>query len=178
MIAGRPRLLQNPLPPARRILIIFGVTAVFAVVCTLVTYFTEHHAQGRKSTPSSTPSSSPLAAPHRSSVANPATDLGKVWSWSSTSGRSSSSPRWPAPSRLLHARSKELNEEMEKASGRCTSRRAGAVSETNPGPRSGSNASAGAFDGLRSIGAHGARQSSCSTTPSVVGRHHALASPA
>jgi hypothetical protein len=101
----------------RRILAIFGVTAVFAVVCTLVTYFTEHHAQG---TEIHSLFDAFLFATSQlltgSSVANPATDLGKVlelvfdlWAIFVVASLAGSFGAF------FHARSKELNEEMEKA---------------------------------------------------------------
>jgi hypothetical protein len=101
----------------RRILIIFGVTAVFAVACTLVTYFTEHHAQG---TEIHSLFDAFLFATSQlltgSSVANPATDLGKVlelvfdlWAIFVVASLAGSFGAF------FHARSKELNEEMEKA---------------------------------------------------------------
>jgi hypothetical protein len=101
----------------RRILIIFGVTAVFAVVCTLVTYFTEHNAAG---TEIHSLFDAFLFATSQlltgSSVANPATDLGKVlelvfdlWAIFVVASLAGSFGAF------FHARSKELNEEMEKA---------------------------------------------------------------
>jgi glycerol uptake facilitator-like aquaporin len=101
----------------RRILMIFGVTAVFAVICTLVTYFTEHNAQG---TEIHSLFDAFLFATSQlltgSSVANPATDLGKVlelvfdlWAIFVVASLAGSFGAF------FHARSKELNEEMEKA---------------------------------------------------------------
>jgi hypothetical protein len=101
----------------RRILVIFGVTAVFAVVCTLVTYLTEHHAQG---TEIHSLFDAFLFATSQlltgSSVANPATDLGKVlelvfdlWAIFVVASLAGSFGAF------FHARSKELNDEMEKA---------------------------------------------------------------
>ena len=101
----------------RRILVIFGVTAVFAVICTLVTYFTEHHAQG---TEIHSLFDAFLFATSQlltgSSVANPSTDLGKVlelvfdlWAIFVVASLAGSFGAF------FHARSKELNEEMEKA---------------------------------------------------------------
>jgi hypothetical protein len=101
----------------RRILIIFGVTAVFAVACTLVTYFTEHHARG---TEIHSLFDAFLFATSQlltgSSVANPATDLGKVlelvfdlWAIFVVASLAGSFGAF------FHARSKELNEEMERA---------------------------------------------------------------
>jgi hypothetical protein len=101
----------------RRILVIFGVTAVFAVLCTLVTYFTEHGARG---TEIHSLFDAFLFATSQlltgSSVANPSTDLGKVlelvfdlWAIFVVASLAGSFGAF------FHARSKELNAEMEKA---------------------------------------------------------------
>jgi hypothetical protein len=101
----------------RRILIIFGVTALFAVACTLVTYLTEHHAKG---TEIHSLFEAFLFATSQlltgSSAANPATDLGKVlelvfdlWAIFVVASLAGSFGAF------FHARSKELNEEMERA---------------------------------------------------------------
>ena len=101
----------------RRILMIFGVTAVFAVICTLVTYFTERHAKG---TEIHSLFDAFLFATSQlltgSSVANPRTDLGKVlelvfdlWAIFVVASLAGSFGAF------FHARSKELNAEMEKA---------------------------------------------------------------
>jgi hypothetical protein len=101
----------------RRILMILGVTAVFAVVCTLVTYFTEH---GAKGTEIHSLFDAFLFATSQlltgSSVANPTTDLGKVlelvfdlWAIFVVASLAGSFGAF------FHARSKELNAEMEKA---------------------------------------------------------------
>jgi hypothetical protein len=101
----------------RRILIILGVTAVFAIVCTLVTYFTEHGAEG---TEIHSLFDAFLFATSQlltgSSVANPTTDLGKVlelvfdlWAIFVVASLAGSFGAF------FHARSKELNAEMEKA---------------------------------------------------------------
>jgi len=101
----------------RRILMIFGVTAVFAVICTLVTYFTEHHAKG---TEIHSLFDAFLFATSQlltgSSVANPRTNLGKVlelvfdlWAIFVVASLAGSFGAF------FHARSKELNAEMEKA---------------------------------------------------------------
>jgi hypothetical protein len=101
----------------RRILIILGVTALFAVVCTLVTYFTEHNARG---TEIHSLFDAFLFATSQlltgSSVANPTTDLGKVlelvfdlWAIFVVASLAGSFGAF------FHARSKELNVEMEKA---------------------------------------------------------------
>ena len=101
----------------RRILMILGVTALFAVVCTLVTYFTEHNAQG---TEIHSLFDAFLFATSQlltgSSVANPTTDLGKVlelvfdlWAIFVVASLAGSFGAF------FHARSKELNAEMEKA---------------------------------------------------------------
>jgi hypothetical protein len=101
----------------RRLAIIFGATAVFAVICTLVVYFTEHDADG---TEIHTLFDSFLFATSQlltgSSVANPTTDLGKVlelvfdlWALTVVASLAGSFGAF------FHARSKELNAEMEKA---------------------------------------------------------------
>jgi hypothetical protein len=101
----------------RRLAIIFGATAVFAVICTLVTYFTEHDASG---TEIHSLFDAFLFATSQlltgSSVANPATDLGKVlelvfdlWAIFVVASLAGSFGAF------FHARSKELNEEMERA---------------------------------------------------------------
>src|ERR1700760_4101249 len=101
----------------RRITIIFGTTAVFAVICTLVVYFTEHHAKG---TEIHSLFDAFLFATSQlltgSSVANPATDLGKVLElvfdlWAITVVASLAG----SFGAFFHARSKEMNEEMAKA---------------------------------------------------------------
>jgi hypothetical protein len=101
----------------RRILIIFGATAVFAVLCTLVVYLTERHAKGTEIHTlfdSFLFTSSQLLT--GSSVANPTTDLGKLLElifdlWAITVVASLAG----SFGAFFHARSKELNEEMEKA---------------------------------------------------------------
>jgi hypothetical protein len=101
----------------RRLAIIFGTTAVFAVVCTLVVYFTEHSAKG---TEIHSLFDAFLFATSQlltgSSVANPATDLGKLlelvfdlWAIFVVASLAGSFGAF------FHARSKELNAEMEKA---------------------------------------------------------------
>jgi hypothetical protein len=101
----------------RRLAIIFGTTAIFAVICTLVVYFTEHNAKG---TEIHSLFDAFLFATSQlltgSSVANPATDLGKVlelvfdlWAIFVVASLAGSFGAF------FHARSKELNEEMEKA---------------------------------------------------------------
>lgn len=101
----------------RRILIILGVTAVFAVACTLVTYFTEHNARG---TEIHSLFDAFLFATSQlltgSSAANPTTDLGKVlelvfdlWAIFVVASLAGSFGAF------FHARSKELNAEMERA---------------------------------------------------------------
>ena len=100
----------------RRIAIIFGATAVFAVLCTLIVYVTEH---GAKGTEIHTLFDSFLFTTSQlltgSSVANPTTDLGKVlelvfdlWAIFVVASLAGSFGAF------FHARSKELNEEMEK----------------------------------------------------------------
>jgi hypothetical protein len=101
----------------RRIGMIFGVTAVFALVCTLVTYLTERHAPH---TEIHSLFDAFLFATSQlltgSSVANPRTDLGKVlelvfdlWAIFVVASLAGSFGAF------FHARSKELNAEMEKA---------------------------------------------------------------
>ncbi|MBS1895004.1 MAG: hypothetical protein JST59_27205 [Actinobacteria bacterium] len=101
----------------RRILAIFGVTAIFAIVCTLVTYLTEHGAKGTEIHSLFDAflfSASQLLT--GSSVANPATNLGKIlelvfdlWAIFVVASLAGSFGAF------FHARSKELNAEMEKA---------------------------------------------------------------
>jgi hypothetical protein len=101
----------------RRILMILGVTAVFAIVCTLVTYLTEHGAKGTEIHSLFDAflfSTSQLLT--GSSVANPTTDLGKIlelvfdlWAIFVVASLAGSFGAF------FHARSKELNAEMEKA---------------------------------------------------------------
>jgi hypothetical protein len=101
----------------RRLAIIFGTTAVFAVICTLVVYFTEHNAKGAEI---HSLFDAFLFATSQlltgSSVANPATDLGKVlelvfdlWAIFVVASLAGSFGAF------FHARSKELNAEMERA---------------------------------------------------------------
>ncbi len=101
----------------RRIAIIFGATAVFAVICTLVVFFSEHHAKG---TEIHSLFDAFLFATSQlltgSSVANPATDVGKVLElifdlWAITVVASLAG----SFGAFFHARSKEMNEEMAKA---------------------------------------------------------------
>jgi hypothetical protein len=101
----------------RRILGILGATVVFAAICTLVTYITEHGARGTEIHSLFDAflfSTSQLLT--GSSVANPATDLGKVlelvfdlWAIFVVASLAGSFGAF------FHARSKELNEEMERA---------------------------------------------------------------
>jgi hypothetical protein len=100
----------------RRLAIIFGSTAVFAIICTLVTYLAEHGAGGEIHSlwDSFLFSASQLLT--GSSVANPKTNLGKVlelvfdlWAIFVVASLAGSFGAF------FHARSKELNEEMEKA---------------------------------------------------------------
>jgi hypothetical protein len=100
-----------------RILIIFGATAVFAVLCTLVIYLAEHGAKGgeiHSLWDSFLFSTSQLLT--GSSVATPATDFGKVlelvfdlWAITVVATLAGSFGAF------FHARSKEMNEEMAKA---------------------------------------------------------------
>ncbi len=101
----------------RRITIIFGATAVFAVLSTLVVYLTEHNAHGSEI---HTLCDSFLFTPSQlltgSSVANPHTDLGKLLElifdlWAITVVASLAG----SFGAFFHARSKEMNMEMEKA---------------------------------------------------------------
>jgi hypothetical protein len=100
----------------RRLAIIFGATAVFAVICTLVVYLAEHGAGGEIHSlwDSFLFSASQLLT--GSSVANPKTNLGKIlelvfdlWAIFVVASLAGSFGAF------FHARSKELNEEMEKA---------------------------------------------------------------
>ena len=101
----------------RRILIIFGTTAVFAVICTLLVYFVEHKAHGseiRSLWDSFIFTTSQLLT--GSSVANPSTNLGKILElvfdlWAITVVASLAG----SFGAFFHARSKEMNDEMEKA---------------------------------------------------------------
>jgi hypothetical protein len=100
-----------------RILIIFGATAAFAVLCTLVIYLAEHGAKGgeiHSLWDSFLFTTSQLLT--GSSVANPKTDLGKVLElvfdlWAITVVASLAG----SFGAFFHARSKEMNEEMAKA---------------------------------------------------------------
>jgi hypothetical protein len=100
----------------RRILIIFGATAVFAVLCTFVVYLTERHAKGAEITTlfdSFLFTTSQLLT--GSSVANPHTDLGKLLElifdlWAITVVASLAG----SFGAFFHARSKEMNLEVEK----------------------------------------------------------------
>jgi hypothetical protein len=101
----------------RRIAIIFGTTAVFAVICTLVVYLTEHDAKG---TEIHSLFDAFLFATSQlltgSSVANPTTDVGKILElvfdlWAITVVASLAG----SFGAFFHARSKEMNEEMAKA---------------------------------------------------------------
>jgi hypothetical protein len=101
----------------RRITIIFGATAVFAVLCTVVVYLAEHHAKGTEINSlweSFLFTTSQLLT--GSSVANPTTDLGKILElvfdlWAITVVASLAG----SFGAFFHARSKEMNEEMAKA---------------------------------------------------------------
>jgi hypothetical protein len=101
----------------RRIFIIFGATAVFAVICTLLVFLVEHKAHGTEIHnlwDSFIFTTSQLLT--GSSVANPSTDLGKVLElifdlWAITVVASLAG----SFGAFFHARSKEMNEEMEKA---------------------------------------------------------------
>ncbi len=100
----------------RRILIIFGATAVFAVFCTFLVYLTEH---GAKHTEIHSLFDSFLFTTSQlltgSSVANPHTELGKLLElifdlWAITVVASLAG----SFGAFFHARSKEMNLEMEK----------------------------------------------------------------
>ena len=100
-----------------RILIIFGATLIFALLCTLVIFITEHHA---KHTEIHSLFDSFLFTTSQlltgSSVANPATNLGKILElvfdlWAITVVASLAG----SFGAFFHARSKEMNEEMAKA---------------------------------------------------------------
>ena len=100
----------------RRILIIFGATAVFAVICTLLVFLVEHKAHGTEIHnlwDSFIFTTSQLLT--GSSVANPSTDLGKILElvfdlWAITVVASLAG----SFGAFFHARSKEMNLEMEK----------------------------------------------------------------
>jgi hypothetical protein len=100
----------------RRIFIIFGTTAVFALLCTVIVYLTEHHARHTEIHnlfDSFLFTTSQLLT--GSSVANPASDLGKVLElvfdlWAITVVASLAG----SFGAFFHARSKEMNLEMEK----------------------------------------------------------------
>ncbi len=101
----------------RRLLIIFGATAVFSLFCTVVVYLAEHHAH-RSEIQSLWDaflfSTSQLLT--GSSVANPATNLGKILElvfdlWAITVVASLAG----SFGAFFHARSKEMNDEMAKA---------------------------------------------------------------
>jgi hypothetical protein len=101
----------------RRLLIIFGATAVFSLFCTVVVYFAEHSAAGTEIHSlwdAFLFSTSQLLT--GSSVANPATNLGKVlelvfdlWAITVVATLAGSFGAF------FHARSKEMNDEMAKA---------------------------------------------------------------
>jgi len=101
----------------RRITIIFGATAVFSVICTLIVYLAEHGAKGSEINSlwdSFLFSTSQLLT--GSSVANPTTDLGKILElvfdlWAITVVASLAG----SFGAFFHARSKEMNAEMAKA---------------------------------------------------------------
>ncbi len=97
----------------RRILIIFGTTAVFALLCTVVVYLTEHNAKHTLWDSFLFSTSQLLTG---SSVANPRTNLGKILElvfdlWAITVVASLAG----SFGAFFHARSKEMNEEMAKA---------------------------------------------------------------
>jgi tellurite resistance protein TehA-like permease len=101
----------------RRIAIIFGATLIFALLCTLIIFLTERHA---KHTEIHNLFDSFLFTTSQlltgSSVANPATNLGKILElvfdlWAITVVASLAG----SFGAFFHARSKEMNEEMAKA---------------------------------------------------------------
>ncbi len=100
----------------RRISIIFGATAVFALLCTLIVYLTEHHARHTEIHSlfdSFLFTTSQLLT--GSSVANPATDLGKVLElvfdlWAITVVASLAG----SFGAFFHARSKEMDLEVAR----------------------------------------------------------------
>jgi hypothetical protein len=101
----------------RRLMIIFGATAVFAVICTLLVYLVEHKAHGTEIhslKDSFIFTTSQLLT--GSSVANPSTDLGKILElvfdlWAITVVASLAG----SFGAFFHARSKEMNDEFAKA---------------------------------------------------------------
>ena len=101
----------------RRLMIIFGATAVFALICTLLVYLVEHKAHRTEIHnlwDSFIFTTSQLLT--GSSVANPTTDLGKVLElifdlWAITVVASLAG----SFGAFFHARSKEMNDEMAKA---------------------------------------------------------------
>lgn len=101
----------------RRITIIFGTTAVFALLCTLVVFLTEHnakHTEIHSLWDAFLFSTSQLLT--GSSVANPKTNLGKILElifdlWAITVVASLAG----SFGAFFHARSKEMNEEMARA---------------------------------------------------------------
>jgi len=101
----------------RRILIIFGATAVFSLFCTVVVFLAEHDAAGTEIHSlwdAFLFSTSQLLT--GSSVANPTTNLGKVLElvfdiWAITVVASLAG----SFGAFFHARGKEMNEEMAKA---------------------------------------------------------------
>jgi hypothetical protein len=101
----------------RRLMIIFGATAVFSILCTIVVYIAEHNASGTEIHSlwdAFLFSTSQLLT--GSSVANPATNLGKILElifdlWAITVVASLAG----SFGAFFHARSKEMNDEMVKA---------------------------------------------------------------
>ena len=101
----------------RRLMIIFGATAVFSVFCTIVVYIAEHNAAGTEIHSlwdAFLFSTSQLLT--GSSVANPTTNLGKILElvfdlWAITVVASMAG----SFGAFFHARSKEMNDEMAKA---------------------------------------------------------------
>lgn len=100
-----------------RLLILFGATAIFAVICTLVVYVAEHnayHTEIHSLWDSFLFSTSQLLT--GSSVANPKTNLGKLLElifdlWAITVVASLAG----SFGAFFHARSQEMNDEVKKA---------------------------------------------------------------
>jgi hypothetical protein len=119
----------------RRLAIIFGATAVFAVICTLVVYLAEHGAAGseiKSLWDAFLFSASQLLT--GSSVANPTTDLGKIlelifdlWAIFVVASLAGSFGAF------FHARSKELNEEVARAEERVRRSVEGDAAPSGPG---------------------------------------------
>jgi hypothetical protein len=120
----------------RRILIIFGATAVFSIFCTLVVYIAEHGAAGTEIHSlwdAFLFSTSQLLT--GSSVANPTTNLGKILElvfdlWAITVVASLAG----SFGAFFHARSKEMNDEMVRAEAMLKRSVGGEDAPPPPGP--------------------------------------------